>query len=58
MTIKNGQARETANIGRVHKTQDKQHKNTTQFVLDTTIHKHKLHIIRHSKQTASIPRIN
>jgi len=37
VAIKNGQSRETCNMG----TQDeeKQNKNTTQYVLDTTIHK-------------------
>jgi hypothetical protein len=32
--IKNGQSRETGNIGHT-----KQNKNTTQYVLDTTVHK-------------------
>ena len=38
MAIKNGQSRETGNIG-VHKTQDKdkQNKNTTQYLVDTTM---------------------
>jgi len=35
MAIKNGQSREADNKG----TQEKQSKNTTQYVLDTTIHK-------------------
>jgi hypothetical protein len=39
--IKNGQSRKTLNVG--HRTEEeiKQNKNTTQYVLDTTINKHK-----------------
>ena len=39
--IRNGQSRETGNIGWVHKT--KKNKNTTQYVLDTTIRKQTQH---------------
>ena len=35
--IKNGKSRETGNIG--SKDKEKQNKNTTQYVLDTTIRK-------------------
>jgi hypothetical protein len=39
--IKNGQSRETDNIGYTkHKTKTNITKNTTQYVLDTTTHKH------------------
>ena len=34
VTIKNGQSRETGNID-----EEKQSKNTTQYALDTTMHK-------------------
>jgi hypothetical protein len=39
--IKNGQYRDTLNVG--HRTEEeiKQNKNTTQYVLDTTFSKHK-----------------
>jgi hypothetical protein len=39
--IKNGQSKDTLNVG--HRTEEevKQNKNTTQYVLDPTINKHK-----------------
>jgi hypothetical protein len=38
VSIKNGQSRETDNIGCIgHKTKTNKTKNTTQYVLDTTI---------------------
>ena len=35
--IKNGQSRETGNIGYIRQRKKKNKKNTTQYVLDTTI---------------------
>ena len=37
--IKNGQSRDTSNIGYTRRRKTKQKHNTTQYVLDTTIHK-------------------
>jgi hypothetical protein len=54
--IKNGQSRETDNIYRVHKTEKKTNKNTTQYVLDTTICKQIQ--ITYGKQDMSPPTNN
>jgi len=46
--IKKGQSRETGNIGYTrYKTKTKKAKNTSQYVLDTTIHKQIITHIRH-----------
>jgi hypothetical protein len=39
--IKNGQSRDTLNVGHRTEKEVKQNKNTTQYVLDHTINKHK-----------------
>ena len=58
--IKNGQSRETGNIGhKRHKTKTNKRINTAQYVLDTTMHKQtQITKIRHESAYTSRPTNN